>query len=172
MTSSTDILTRIKCSLSSSDLLSQGNGQDELAESGEGQVLEKRYVSLYSEGCLTDMFCRIANIEDSLDEMKRTLASMCSFMQDLHSRSTGNIVRTKGLSFNTHFNSPNQTTTTDGDAEYPHLLPLRTETAKSAPIMMVRKFRPDSRRLYRDRGNDIIENRLLSEDVANCLVSE
>lgn len=39
------IWTRIKCSLSSSDLFSHGNGHDEAVNVGERQSLEKRYVS-------------------------------------------------------------------------------------------------------------------------------
>lgn len=67
--------------------------------------------------------------------------------------------------------SRKQTTTAYGN-ELPHLLSLRTEATESAPIMMVRKFRPDNRRLYRNREDDIIDKQILSEDIATSLVSE
>ncbi|EXJ87151.1 hypothetical protein A1O3_04110 [Capronia epimyces CBS 606.96] len=38
--------------------------------------------------------------------------------------------------------------------------------------MIVRKFRPSTRRLYKDPGRDIINQRILSEDVAEKLVTE
>jgi len=81
-----------------------------------------------------------------------------------------NVVRTETSSYTTHANS--HTSTIDGNANFFHLLPLRTETAQSAPTMMARNFRPDSRRLYSDRGNDIFQKCILSEEVATCLVSE
>lgn len=91
---------------------------------------------------------------------------MCCFMQNLDNRPMDNVVMTEASS------STAKNHATGQHADFPHLPSLRTETTKLAPIMMVRKFRPDSRRLYRDPGNDIVEKRILSEEVATCLVSE
>jgi hypothetical protein len=56
--------------------------------------------------------------------------------------------------------------------EFPHVLPLHTENTKSAPIMMVRKFRSKARRLYKDGVSDVVDKGVLGEDMANSLVSE
>jgi hypothetical protein len=57
-------------------------------------------------------------------------------------------------------------------ADFPPLHPTQTDTNKSAPIMVVRKFRPSMRRLYEDPARDIITQQILKEDIAEKLVAE
>ncbi|EXJ83324.1 hypothetical protein A1O1_06945 [Capronia coronata CBS 617.96] len=56
--------------------------------------------------------------------------------------------------------------------DYPPLPTTQDGIIKSAPIMIVRKFRSSTRRLYKDPGRDIINQHILSEDVAIKLVAE
>lgn len=89
---------------------------------------------------------------------RSVLASMWFFMHDLHCRLVGNIGIPDTLSYTTDTNYLNQTTTISDDVGFPHLLLLRTGTRKSAPFMIVRKFRPAMHRLYWDRESDIIKS--------------
>lgn len=58
------------------------------------------------------------------------------------------------------------------DLEFPHISEAQNDGDKTAPIIIVRKFRSAKRRLYKYSGRDIVESKIVPEDVADKLVFE
>ncbi|KAK5457218.1 hypothetical protein LTS15_004999 [Exophiala xenobiotica] len=56
--------------------------------------------------------------------------------------------------------------------DFPPLARVQDDLNKSAPILMVRKYRSSTRRLYKEDGRDIITKQILSEDIAHRLFSK
>ncbi|KAK5273625.1 hypothetical protein LTR96_000225 [Exophiala xenobiotica] len=56
--------------------------------------------------------------------------------------------------------------------DFPPLARVQDDLNKSAPILMVRKYRSSTRRLYNEEGRDIITKQILSEEIAHRLFSK
>jgi hypothetical protein len=56
--------------------------------------------------------------------------------------------------------------------DFPPLARVQDDLNKSAPILMVRKYRSSTRRLYKEEGRDIITKQILSEEIAHRLFSK
>ena len=117
---------------------------------------------------------RIANVENSLASVKESVDKIWMFLQQDGNRllnlANGPLIHDADRSMEKI--SGHRQIQQSESAEFPPLHPAQGDLNKSAPIMIVRKFRSSARRLYENPGEDIVSKGILNEDVAERLVSE
>ncbi|OTA98055.1 hypothetical protein M426DRAFT_126782 [Hypoxylon sp. CI-4A] len=138
---------RIHCSLQSVELA----GVVPTSDSGEDQEANGKD--------------RIANIESSLASVKESVDKISLFLQQ-------NAVRTSYPLDGSSLGNTNQSPITELRSHHEQRVKTSNEAGRSAPIMMVRKFRSSQRRLYKDVGRDIVSQGIFDESVANKMVLE
>lgn len=117
---------------------------------------------------------RIANVEGSIASIKESVDKIWMFLQ--HNRdgtsSPADATSTRNVDHSRGDTSGQSQAQQYESSEFPPLHPAQGDINKSAPIMIVRKFRSSARRLYEDPENDLVSKGILSEAVAERLVSE
>lgn len=116
---------------------------------------------------------RITNVENSLASLKESVDKILTFLQQNGSSSHPSRIFAAGEHNSIgQGGSTSQTEQQLEQSDFPPLHQIQDDVHKSAPIMIVRKFRPSTRRLYDSPKRDIIEEGILTEDVAERLASE
>jgi hypothetical protein len=115
---------------------------------------------------------RLARLEFSVAETKHSVDKILNFLQE-HIEGSPKPLNFFGQNEGRQTgNGPPVSEDPSNMPDFPPLARVQDDLNKSAPILMVRKYRSSTRRLYKEEGRDIIAKQILSEDIAHRLFSK
>lgn len=112
-------------------------------------------------------------MERSIAETKHSVDKILSLLQEHIQGSAGPSIGSYSQSVR-HYTEggPSNFEGRSETPDFPPLTRVQDDLNKSAPIMIVRQYRSSMRRLYKEPGRDVITQRILSEDLAQELISK